>query len=203
MLLPILSAIPHASSALRFIAILPTLPKKINLLTKFLMFIIMLSPRSGSARNATATVLQVPGGGGDGGGDRGGCGPPTAPAGVVPTNNFGLTPAQVAPDQYILYIEAAGIKLWNAASATLPAKWEVDSEGLSRFNEHVVDHKMHSGWNAPGTSIMMVPDVDGVLRHLVHNYGQLTLEDVTPFVATFIGQETHQAQNNVQFYYSR
>jgi hypothetical protein len=48
---------------------------------------------------------------------------------------------------------------------------------------------------------MMIPDVDGVLRQLVHNYVQLTPEDVSAFVATFIGQETHQAQNYVQFYY--
>jgi hypothetical protein len=35
---------------------------------------------------------------------------------------------------------------------------------------------------------MMIPDVDGVLRHLVHNYGQLTPEDMSAFVVTFIGQ---------------
>jgi hypothetical protein len=60
---------------------------------------------------------------------------------------------------------------------------------------------MQSGWNATCASIMMILDVDGVLRHLVHNYGQLTPEDVSAFLATFIGQETHQAQNYVQFYY--
>jgi hypothetical protein len=107
----------------------------------------------------------------------------------------------VAPARYIRYSEATGIKLWNAASASLPTKWAVDSEGLSRFNEHVVDREMQSGWNAPGASIMMIPDVNGVLRHLIHNYGQLTPEDVAEFVATFIGQETRQAQNDVQLYY--
>jgi hypothetical protein len=60
---------------------------------------------------------------------------------------------------------------------------------------------MHSEWNAPGASIMLVPDVDRVLRHLVHNYGQLTPEDVSAFVATVVGQETRQAQKDVQFYY--
>jgi hypothetical protein len=30
------------------------------------------------------------------------------------------------------------------------------SEGISRFNEHVVDRDMQSGWNTPGASIMMV-----------------------------------------------
>jgi hypothetical protein len=107
----------------------------------------------------------------------------------------------VAPARYIRYSEATGIKLWNAASASLPAKWAVDSKGLSRFNEHIVDREMHSGWNAPGTSIMMIPVVDGVLRHLIHHYGQLTPEDVTAFVTTFSGQETRQAQNDVQLYY--
>jgi hypothetical protein len=58
---------------------------------------------------------------------------------------------------------------------------------------------MQSGWNAPGTFIMMIPYVDGVLRHLIHNYGQLTPE--AAFVTTFIGQETRQAQNDVQLYY--
>jgi hypothetical protein len=119
---------------------------------------------------------------------------------VLP-NDFGLTPAQVAPARYIRYSEATGIKLWNSASASLPTKWAVDSEGLSRFNEHGVDREMQSGWNAPGASIMMIPDVNGVLRHLIHNYGKLTPEDVDAFVTTFIGQETHQSQNDVQLYY--
>jgi hypothetical protein len=122
----------------------------------------------------------------------------TAPEGVVFSNNFGLTPAQVAPARYIRCNKATGIKLWTTASASLPAKWTVDSEGLSRFNEHVVDREMQAGWNAPGASSMMIPDVDGVLRHLIHNYGQLTPEDVAAFITTFIGQETRQAQNDVQ-----
>jgi hypothetical protein len=152
--------------------------------------------RSGSTRNATAAVLQVPGGNGggggggdgyvDGGGDGGG--PPPAPEGVVLPNDFGLTPAQVAPDRYIRYSEATGIKLWNAASASLTTKWAVDRE-------------MQSGWKAPGASIMMIPDVNGVLRHLIQNYGQLSPEDVAAFVTTFIGQETRQAQNDVKLYY--
>jgi hypothetical protein len=60
---------------------------------------------------------------------------------------------------------------------------------------------MQSRWNATGASTMMTPEVDGVLRHLVHNYGQLTPEDISASVATFIGHETRQAQNDVQFYY--
>jgi hypothetical protein len=140
--------------------------------------------QEGMGAEAEAETVQ---GTGDGGG------PPPAPEGVVLPNDFGLTPAQVAPARYIRYSEATGIKLWNAASASLPAKWTVDSEGLSRFNKHVVDREMQSGWNAPGASIMMIPDVDGVLRHLIHNYRQLTPEDVDAFVTTIIGQETHQA----------
>jgi hypothetical protein len=107
----------------------------------------------------------------------------------------------VVPAWYIRYSEATSIRLWNAASATLPVKWTVDSEGMGWFNEHVVDREMQSGWNTAGASIMMIPDMDGVLRHLVHNYRQLTPEDVSAFVATFIGQETRQVQNDVQFYY--
>jgi hypothetical protein len=63
----------------------------------------------------------------------------TTSEGVVLPNDFRLTPAQVAPARYIRYNKATGIKLWNAASASLPTKWAADSEGLSRFNEHVVD----------------------------------------------------------------
>jgi hypothetical protein len=172
--------------------------KEDSFLTEFLFLIIMLSTRSGTARSMAATVLQIPGGGGDGGEDGG---LPAASAEVVPANDFGLTPAQVAPIQYIKYSEATGIKLWNATSATLPTNWAVSSEGLIRFNDHVVDREMQSGWNAPRASIIMVPDMDGVLRHLVRNYGQLTPKDDSAFVATLIGQEAHQAQNDMQFYY--
>jgi hypothetical protein len=60
---------------------------------------------------------------------------------------------------------------------------------------------MQSVWNAPIASIMMIPDVDGVLRHLIHNYGKLTPEDFAAFVTTFIGQEYRQDQKDVQLYY--
>jgi hypothetical protein len=76
----------------------------------------------------------------------------------------------VAPARYIRHSKVTDIKLWNAVSVILPAKWAVYSEGLSRFNEHVVDREMQSGWNAPGASNVVVPDVDGVMRHLVRNY---------------------------------
>jgi hypothetical protein len=78
----------------------------------------------------------------------------------------------IGSKKYIRYREATGIKLWNAAYAILPAKWAVDSEGPSRFNEHILDREMQYGCNAPEASIMMVPDVEGILRRLVHNYGQ-------------------------------
>jgi hypothetical protein len=42
--------------------------------------------------------------------------------------------------------------------------------------------------------------MDGVMRHLVHNNGQLTAQKIADFAATFIRQETHQAQNDVQLY---
>jgi hypothetical protein len=161
----------------------------------------MSSTRSRSTRTATAAILQVQGGNGGGGGRVDGGGPPPAPNGVVLPNNFGLTPAQVATARYIRYSEATDIQLWNVASATLPAKWAVDSEGLCWFNEHVVDREMQSRWNTTGASTMMILDVDGVLRHLVHNYGQLTPEDISAFEAPFIGQETRQAQNDFQLYY--
>jgi hypothetical protein len=74
----------------------------------------------------------------------------------------------------------------------------VDSEGLSRFNEHAIDREMQSGWNAPGASIMMIPDVNGVLGHLVHNYGQLTAQEVSDFVQIFIGHSTRKVQNDVE-----
>jgi hypothetical protein len=48
---------------------------------------------------------------------------------------------------------------------------------------------------------MMIPDVNSVLRNLIHNYGQLTPEYVAAFLTTFIGQETRQAQNDVHLYY--
>jgi hypothetical protein len=48
---------------------------------------------------------------------------------------------------------------------------------------------------------MMIPDVNGMLRHLVHNYGQLTAQYMSDFVQTFIGQSTRKAQNEVQLYY--
>jgi hypothetical protein len=60
---------------------------------------------------------------------------------------------------------------------------------------------MQSGWNALGASIMMIPDVNGVLRHLVHNYGQLTAQYVSDFMQTSIGQSTLKAQNDMKLYY--
>jgi hypothetical protein len=73
----------------------------------------MLSTISGSTRTAAAALLQVSGGNGGGGGGGGGDGdgggdgggPQPAPDGVVLPNDFGLTPAQVAPARYMRYSE--------------------------------------------------------------------------------------------------
>jgi hypothetical protein len=85
----------------------------------------MSSTRSGSTHNATASLIQVPGGNGGGGGDGGDGGRdggvrPPAPEGVVLPNDFGLTPSQVAPARYIRYNEATGIKLCNASQLHCP-----------------------------------------------------------------------------------
>jgi hypothetical protein len=67
----------------------------------------------------------------------------------------------------------------------------------------MVDHKMQmqSGWNVSGASIMMIPYVDDGMIHLVQNHCQLKASSVADFIVTFIGQDTHQAQNDVQLYY--
>jgi hypothetical protein len=40
-----------------------------------------------------------------------------------------------------------------------------------------------------GSTIMMIPGVNRVMRHLVHNYRQLAAQCVAHFVDTFIGQK--------------
>jgi hypothetical protein len=198
-------AIPHASSAPRLHLVYSSTDKSAlstkSIVTRLsptrLIAIIMASfTRSSSTTTAAAPALAGGGGGG------GSAGHPAA-AHAVPVNDGRLTPAQVAPAAYIQYrySEATGIKLWNTASASLPAKWGVDSAGLFKFLEHVVDRQIQSGWGALGASIMMIPDGNGVPRHLVHHCGLLSMENIGAFTQMFMGQETRQVQNNLQLYY--
>ena len=155
------------------------------------------SPGGGSSPGG-----QPPGGPGGGGAGGAGGGPPPPPQ-QVPAQNpvFALTPAQVNPQRFIDYSTQAGIKLYNAATASLPKKFDLDSKNANVFCEQLMSRAHESGWNQPGGDIVSIPDDNGVILNLITNYAQLTKANILICVRTYIGNQNRRAQNSVQLYY--
>ena len=149
--------------------------------------------------------LGGPGGGGGGAGGAGapGGGGPSPPNQPVPFQNpvFALTPAQVNPQHFIDYSTQTGIKLYNAATASLPNKFDLDSKNANVFCEQLMSRAHESGWNQPGGDILSTLDDNGVTRNLITNYAQLTKANILISVRTYIGNQNRRAQNSVQLYY--
>lgn len=135
------------------------------------------------------------GGGGGGGGDGGGGGGANAP--VI----FALTPSQVNAGRIIAYETATGMKLYNAATAALPFKFDADAKGINMFCEKLKDRAIQSGWHLAGGNILSIPDSQGVDRDLITQYGQLTPDDIVAHVATYINAQGRAAQNAVQMHH--
>jgi hypothetical protein len=114
---------------------------------------------------------------------------------------FALAPALVN-DGIIDYATAEGAKLYKAAIDPLPGDaFNCEAHGIKVFLANLEDRASRSGW----ANIFMIPedadDPDNNLVDIIHNYGQLTLQQVRDHASTYIDQHNRQAQNNAQLYH--
>ena len=139
-----------------------------------------------------------PGGGGGGGPP----GPPAAAAAVIgPARPFALTPAQINPALYIDYSTQTGMKLFRDATSPLTYIFDLSSKNVNIFCEKLHERAEKSGWLAPGGNVLDIPDDDNVPRNLITEYGRLTMENVDDHVQTFFGNQSRQAQNDIQVFH--
>src|SRR5512136_86067 len=111
---------------------------------------------------------------------------------------FALAPALV-DNAVIDYSTATGAKLYAKATEALKDLYFGSKGDLGLFLQQVKTRAEAYGW----VHILAVPpdlaDPDEMINILQH-YGQITLEQVQAFAATYIETPTHMAQDDAQLY---
>ena len=134
--------------------------------------------------------------------------PPQAPVPPAPAPVYALSPALVDPDDALDYKTAEGKKIWKASTEPLTLKFDVEQKQVTSFKEQLIDRAEVAGWNQGQGNIMLIPDENGVNRHLIKEYGRLTRAHIEEYVRTYstapAGQPvpvTRRYQNDFQFYH--
>ena len=129
--------------------------------------------------------------------------PPAAPAApAVGPTPFALTPGRSYHNAVLDYTSRPGQKAWEEATYPLPIIYDVNSRGAVKFCENMRVRAQKSGWDMPNANILTIPDSNGINRHLITNYGMLTVEDIHAQVMTYAHLPTRQAQNGVQMFHA-
>eukprot|EP00957_Ditylum_brightwellii_P064873 4921701-Ditylum_brightwellii.AAC.1 len=102
---------------------------------------------------------------------------------------------------FIDYSKATGIKLFQSATEALPIIFDADSKQVNLFCEALQDRAEKLGCDLAGGNVITIPDINGQNCNLITQYGQLTANEITAHVLTFVGQQSRQAQNSVQLYH--
>jgi hypothetical protein len=118
-----------------------------------------------------------------------------------PAGAFALTPGQTNAANPIDYTTSTGIKLWQEATAALTFQFSAESREVNQFCEKLSERAHKSGWRAAGANVIDIPDAHGNNHDLINEYGQLTDEQIRNHCATYIANDTRQAQNNAQLYH--
>jgi hypothetical protein len=137
--------------------------------------------------NAIAAIAAAPPGAGVG----------AQPAAGGPTV-FAETPAKINADAIIDYSTAAGIKVYNTASAKLPVTFDITSQTANLFCDALTDRANKSGWYAGEGNILNIPDTTTTNRDIIKEYGRLTIADITAHVTTYINGNSRRTQNSAQ-----
>jgi hypothetical protein len=123
--------------------------------------------------------------------------PPAAPA---PRANFALAPG-LTEYGILDYSSAEGAKIYRAATQSLQKdSFSCEPQGLKVFLASLADRALVNGWKP----ILDIPESstepEESLRDLIHQFGQITLEQVQNHAALYIGQELRAAQDSMQLY---
>ena len=69
------------------------------------------------------------------------------------------------------------------------------------FNKKLAERVKQSGWMEAGANIIMIPESTVTPRHLITEYGRLTIENIEAKIQNFIGKQTRQSQKSVQLFH--
>jgi hypothetical protein len=111
---------------------------------------------------------------------------------------FAETPAKINANAIIDYSTAAGIKLYNTASAKLPVTFDITSQTANLFCDPLTDRANKSGWYTGEGNILMIPDSLTMNRDLIKEYCRLSLDDIKAHVSTYITGNSRRTQNSAQ-----
>jgi hypothetical protein len=127
-------------------------------------------------------------------------GPAPPAAGVGAPTVFAETPAKINANAIIDYSTAAGIKLYNTASAKLPVTFDITSQTANLFCDALTDRANKSGWYAGDGNILSIPDssTPPTNRDIIKEYGRLTVENIRTHVETYINANSLRTQNSAQ-----
>jgi hypothetical protein len=111
---------------------------------------------------------------------------------------FAETLAKINANAIIDYSTAAGIKLYNTASAKLPVTFDITSQTANLFCDPLTDRANKSGWYTGEGNILMIPDSLTMNRDLIKEYCRLSLDDIKAHVSTYITGNSRRTQNSAQ-----
>ena len=116
---------------------------------------------------------------------------------------FSLTPA-TAVGGVIDYTTSTGRKLYSAATAKLEEDlFDCCADDLYSFLKALKDRAREFGWDDYGIGIMSIPDDINnptQFRSIIDFHGEITLEHLTDFEATYVGAQNRAAQDSAQLY---
>ncbi len=115
---------------------------------------------------------------------------------------FALAPALHGAEDFLDFSTSDGIKLYKAMRAPLSQKFDCSSKDLKVFLSAMGDKVEEFGW----TNLVEIPqdledeDEDAPTRSLLLEYGRITIIDVLQHAATYVNEQTRQAQNSFAMY---
>ena len=112
---------------------------------------------------------------------------------------FALTPALVNPNRPINYATTSGAKLFKSSVAALPVTLDLDPRSINTFNEALKDRCANAAWDNPGSDIVTIA-IGNENKHLIDQYGELTVEQVRAHCEGYINEQTRQSQHSYQMY---
>ena len=113
---------------------------------------------------------------------------------------FALAPGLIGANQILDYNDANTMKLFKAATETLPNKFDLKPDNLKAFLAEVEVRASCHGWDYMFDIPLDQADQDDT-RSLIHQYGKLTKLQVEVEVETYMGEEVQAAQDNYAIYH--
>jgi hypothetical protein len=107
---------------------------------------------------------------------------------------FALTPGMHNMAHPLNFANPAHCKLHNHAIAALVPACDGTAPSLKVLVRGIDLKAGTNAWNP----ILLVPDINGVIRKLTSTYGLLTIEDVRAHALTYLGTATRNAQASAQ-----